>query len=139
MSTTRPASQKHVLSRSTPVELVAITSPSLVAIAIATAVFTWPPTILGWFICGSLGLLIAVTSGRTSAIKFSLIEWPRPETNGDVAVNAIAYNGVLIIGTALDQILWTASNSLLLTVGVGAILPLWFLKHIRLVAFLDEE
>jgi hypothetical protein len=86
-----------------------------------------------------LGLLVAVASGRTSAIKLSLIKWPRPEARGDLAVNAIAYNGVLIIGTVLAQIVWTASNSLLLAAGVGAVLPIWFLKHIQFLVFLDDE
>ena len=139
MPTTRSGSQNHVLSRFTSVELVVISSPSLVALTTATVVFTWPSTVLGWLFCGLLGLLVAVTSGRTSAIELSLIEWPRPETKGDVAVNAIAYNGVLIIGTVLGQIVWTVSNSFLLAAVVGAILPFWFLKHIRLLAFLDVE
>ncbi len=139
MSNPRLSSQKHVLSRSTSVELVAITSPSLVALATATVVFTWPPTVLGWLLCGLLGLLVAVTSGRTSAIEFSLIEWPRPETKGDIAVNAIAYNGVMIPGTALAQFVWEISNNPLLAAGVGAILPIWFLKHIQLLAFLDVQ
>ncbi|GAA0642640.1 hypothetical protein GCM10009019_00490 [Salarchaeum japonicum] len=54
-------------------------------------------------------------------------------------MNAIAYNGVLIIGTVLGQIVWTASNSLLLAAGVGAVLPVWFLKHIQFLVFLDVE
>ena len=139
MSTTRPASQKHVLSRSTSVELVIITSPSIVALATATVVFTWPPTVLGWLLCGLLGLLVAITSGRTSAIGFSLVEWPRPETKGDVAVNAIAYNSVVILGTVLGQVVWTVSKSLILAAWIGAILPLWFLKHIQLLVLLDVE
>lgn len=139
MTTTGPDSQKYALSRSTPVELVTITSPTLVSLATATVVLTWPPTVLGWILCGLLGLLVAITSGRTSAIEFALIEWPCPETKGDVVVYAIAYNGVLLIGTLLGQMVWTVSNSLSLTAGVGAILPVWFLKHIQLLVFLDRE
>lgn len=138
MSIARQGSQGHILNRYTSAELVIITSPCLISLAIGTVVFSWPPTILGWLSCGLFGLLIAIGSGRTSTIGFSLIEWPRPETKGDIAVNAIAYNGVLVLGTALGQVVWSISNSLLLAGGTGMILPLWFLKHIHLLVFLDE-
>jgi hypothetical protein len=88
---------------------------------------------------GSLGLLVAIASGRRQSSKFSLIEWPRPDQESDVIVNGIAYNSVLILGSVLGQIAWTVSNSFLLTAGIGAILPFWFLKHIRLLAFPDVE
>jgi hypothetical protein len=139
MTTAQQGFEKYILSRYTSVELVAITSPCLIVLATATVVYNWPSTVLGGFVSGLLGLLVAVASGRTSAVEFSLIKWPRPESKGDLAVNAIAYNGVLIIGTVLGQIVWTASNSLLLAAGVGAVLPVWFLKHIQFLVFLDSE
>lgn len=139
MTAAQQGFEKYILSRYTSVELVAITSPCLIVLATATVVYNWPSTVLGGFVSGLLGLLVAVASGRTSAVKLSLIKWPQPESKSDLAVNAIAYNGVLIIGTVLGQIVWTASNSLLLAAGVGAVLPVWFLKHIQFLVFLDSE
>ncbi|MDT3437660.1 hypothetical protein [Haloarcula sp. 1CSR25-25] len=139
MATAQQGTEGNILTRYTAVEIGTSTSPYLVVLAIASVVYSWPLTVLGWCVSGLLGLLVAVASGRTSAIKLSLIKWPRPEARGDLAVNAIAYNGVLIIGTVLAQIVWTASNSLLLAAGVGAVLPIWFLKHIQFLVFLDDE
>lgn len=114
------------------------TSPTLGSLGVGTVVFSWPSTLLGWFSCGLLGLLIAVGLSRTPTAGYSLVDWPQPETKGDVAVNGIAYNGVLVLGVALAQVLWSVSNSILLAMIMGAILPIWFLKHIDLLAFLDE-
>jgi len=139
MTTAQQGFEKYILSRYTSVEISTLTSPCLFVLAAATVVYSWPPAVLGWFVFGLLGLLVAVASGRTSAVKLSLIKWPQPESKSDLAVNAIAYNGVLIIGTVLGQIVWTASNSLLLAAGVGAVLPVWFLKHIQFLVFLDVE
>ncbi|WP_227262398.1 hypothetical protein [Salarchaeum japonicum] len=139
MTTAQQGFEKYILSRYTSVEISTLTSPCLFVLAAATVVYSWPPAVLGWFVSGLLGLLVAVASGRTSAVKLSLIKWPQPESKSDLAVNAIAYNGVLIIGTVLGQIVWTASNSLLLAAGVGAVLPVWFLKHIQFLVFLDVE
>jgi len=139
MATAQQGTEEHILTRYASVEIGTITSPCLIVLATATVVYNWPPAVLGWFVSGLLGLLIAVVSGRTSAIRPSLIKWPRAESRGDLAVNAIAYNGVLIIGTVLGQIVWTVSNSLLLAAGVGAVLPVWFLKHIQFLVFLDGE
>jgi hypothetical protein len=139
MATAQGETEEHILTQYVSVEICAITSPCLIVLATATIVYSWPPAVLGWFVSGLLGLLVAVASGRKSAVKPSLIKWPRPESRGDLAVNAIAYNGVLIIGTVLGQIVWTVSNSLLLAAGVGAVLPVWFLKHIQFLVFLDGE
>ena len=139
MATAQQGTEGHILTRFTAAEIGTITSPCLIVLATTTVVYSWPPAVLGWFVSGLLGLLVAVASGRTSAIKPSLIKWPRPESRGDLAVNAIAYNGVLMIGTVLGQIMWTASNSLLLAAGIGAVLPVWFLKHIQFLVFLDGE
>ncbi|EMA27589.1 hypothetical protein [Haloarcula japonica] len=139
MATAQQGTEEHILTRYASVEIGTITSPCLIVLATATVVYNWPPAVLGWFVSGLLGLLIAVVSGRTSAIRPSLIKWLRAESRGDLAVNAIAYNGVLIIGTVLGQIVWTASNSLLLAAGVGAVLPVWFFKHIQFLVFLDGE
>ena len=139
MATAQQGTEEHILTRYTSVEIGTITSPCLIVLAAATVVYSWPPAVLGWFVSGLLGLLVAIASGRTSAVKLSLIKWPRPESKGDLAVNAIAYNGVLIIGTVLGQIVWTASNSLPLAAVVGAVLPVWFLKHIQFLVFLDGE
>jgi hypothetical protein len=139
MATAQEETEEHILTRYVSVEICAITSPCLIVLATATVVYSWRPAVLGWFVSGLLGLLVAVASGRTSAIKPSLIKWPRPESRGDLAVNAIAYNGVLIISTVLGQIVWTAANSLLLAAVVGAVLPVWFLKHIQFLVFLNSE
>ena len=127
------------LRRNTVVELAGTTSPLTICLAVVVVLFPAPVTLLGWFACGLLGLCTTVGLSRTSEVGFSLIEWPRAETNGDLAVNAIAYNGVLILGTILGQVVWSVSTGLLLAVGTSTILPFWFLKHIHLLVFLAEE
>lgn len=139
MTTTQQETEEHIMTRSTFVEIGAITSPCVGVLATVTVVYGWPPTVLGWFVSGVFGLFIAVPLGRTPAGKLSLLSWPRPEARDDVAVNVIAYNGVLIIGTVLGQIVWAISNSLLLAAAVGAVLPVWFLKHIQFLVLLDAE
>ena len=139
MPTTRRHPQNNTLNRYTSVELATISSPSLIFLTVGTVGFSWPSTVLWWLSCGLLGLLIAVGSDRTATIGYSLIDWPRPETKGDIAVSGIAYNSVLIIGTALAQVIWGVSNSLLLAASTGTFLPFWFLKHIHLLVFLGEE
>ncbi|MDT3436889.1 MULTISPECIES: hypothetical protein [Halobacteriales] len=74
-----------------------------------------------------------------SNINYGLVDWPRPATTVDVAVNGIAYNSVLVLGIGLAQVVWIASDNILLGVAIGAILPSWFLKHIHLLVFLGEE
>ncbi|MXR43074.1 hypothetical protein GRX01_17225 [Halobaculum sp. WSA2] len=139
MAAAQQDTKEHILTRYSAVEIGTITSPCLTILATATVVYGWPLTVLGWFVSGLFGLLVAVASDRTSVVEFSLIKWPQPESRGELAVNAIAYNGVLILGTVLGQIAWTVSTSLLLAAGVGAVLPVWFLKHIQFIVFLDDE
>jgi hypothetical protein len=139
MATAQQETKEHILIRYASVEVGTLTSPCVIVLVTATVVYSWPPAVLGWFVSGLLGLIIAVASGRMSTVEFSLIEWPCPESRADVAVNGIAYNGVLIIGTVLGQTVWTASNSPLLAAGVGAVLPVWFLKHIQFLVFPDGE
>jgi hypothetical protein len=127
------------LEQNTVTELAVITSPTTTALILGVGLFSFPIALLGWLSCGLLGLLVAVTSGRTSNISYSLVDWPRPETTGNVAINGIAYNSVLILGIGLTQVVWIASDNVLLSVGIGAVLPSWFLKHIHLLVFLEEE
>ena len=127
------------LRRNTVVELAVTTSPLAICLAVVVVLFPASVRLLGWFACGLLGLYTTVGLSRTSAVGFSPLEWPRPETNGDLAVNAIAYNGVLILGTVLGQIVWSVSTGPLLAVGTSTILPFWFLKHIHLLMFLADE
>lgn len=116
-----------------------ITSPCLIGLVTVTVAYDWPPVVLGWFGLGVLGLVVAVASDRTATTEFSLITWPRAGSRDDLVVSAIAYNAVLIIGTVLGQVAWIASQSPPLAAGVGAILPVWFLKHIRFLVFLDDD
>lgn len=134
----RGTTLKNVLQRHTAVELVAISGPSLVGFTLGVLVLSWPSAVLGWALCGLLGLFIAVGSGRTSVVEYSLIEWPRSTTTQDIAVNAIAYNGVLVLGTLLVQFVFAASDSITIAAFAATVLPFWFLKHIRLFVYLDE-
>ena len=127
------------LRRNTVVEIAGTTSPLAICLTVVVVLFPAPVRLLGWFTCGLLGLCTTVGLSRASAVGYSPLEWPRPETNGDLAVNAIAYNGVLILGTILGQVVWSVSTSLLLAGGTSTILPFWFLKHIHLLVFLAEE
>ena len=130
---------KSRLERSTVTELAVITSPITTILVLGVVFFSFPLILLGWLSCGLLGLLVIMASGRTSNISYSLVNWPRPETIGDVAINGTAYNSVLVLGISLAQVVWIASDKILLGVGIGAILPCWFLKHIHLLVFLGEE
>lgn len=130
---------KSRLERSTVTELATITSPTTVILVLGVVLFSFPLRLLGWLSCGLLGLLAAVASGRMSNINYGLVDWPRPATTVDVAVNGIAYNSVLVLGIGLAQVVWIASDNILLGVAIGAILPSWFLKHIHLLVFLGEE
>ena len=138
MPTKQRGLRGNTLSRYTSLELAVSTSPTVVSLAVGTMVVSWPFTLLGWLSFGLFGLLVAVGSSRTSTVGHSLVDWPRPETKSDVAVNGIAYNGVLVLGVTLAQVIWSVSNSILLAVITGTILPVWFLKHIYILAFLDE-
>lgn len=139
MSTASNGSRKSILNRHTSLELVTIASPCLIFLVAGTVVLSWPLAVLGWFSCGLLGLLIAVGSGRTSTIGLSLIDWPRPESNGDIVVSALAYNSVLFLGTVIAQVVWEISGNFVLTVGIGLFLPGWFLKHIHFLVFIADE
>ena len=129
--------RRNMLKRYTPLEVTALASPSLVSLVYGVWIFSWPRTLLVWSVCGLVVLVLAVVSGRTSAIAYSLLEWPRPEIKSDVAASMVAYNGVLTLSIVLGQIAWNVSNNLLLATGIGALTPLWFLKHLRLLVFLD--
>lgn len=138
MSPTQHDIRGDVVGRYTVLEVTVLASPSLVSLVSGVWVFSWPRTLLVWFACGLGVLVLAVVSGRTSAIRYSLLEWPQSETKADIAASTIAYNGVLALGIVLGQIAWSVSNNRLLATSIGALLPLWFLKHLRLLVFLEE-
>jgi len=108
-------------------------------LVLGVSLFSLPIVLLGWFGSGLAGLIIALSASRTSKSDYSLVQWPRPQTPGDILINGIAYNSVVLLGTVLAQVVWLASNSPLFGVGIGVILPLWFLKHIHLLVFLGES
>ncbi len=127
------------LARCTVVELVAITFPLGASLVLGVSLFSLPIALLGWFGSGLAGLMVALSASRTSKSDYSLVQWPRPQTMGDILINGIAYNSVVLLGTILAQVVWLASKSTLLGVGIGVILPLWFLKHVHLLVFLGES
>lgn len=71
MATAQQGAEEHILIRYASVEIGTIISPCLIVLATATVVYTWPPAVLGWFVSGLLGLLVAVVSGRTSVVDFN--------------------------------------------------------------------
>lgn len=127
-----------VFQQNTVLELIVVTLPTSSGLALGRLIFSVPMTLFSWFVTGMFVLIIVVASGRTSTIDYSLVKWPRPETVGDLIINGIAYDSVLVLGVGLAQMVWIASDNVLLSGGIAAILPIWFLKHIRLLVFLGE-
>lgn len=104
MASTQHDVRRDVLGRYTALEVAVLTSPSLISLMGGVWFFSWPRTLFVWFTCGLVVLVLAVISGRTPAIAYSLLEWPRSETKADIATSMIAYNGVLVLSIVLGQI-----------------------------------
>jgi hypothetical protein len=122
----------------TAIEIVGTVLPVLLLIIVSTILFSWPPTVLAWFSCGVGGLILVIWTGRAPTISVTVLDWPRPESGADIVINAIAYNGVLVLGTVIAEIVWQVSTTVLLAALVGVFLPFWFLKHIQFIAFMDS-
>lgn len=122
----------------TAIEIVGTVLPVLLLIIVSTILFSWPPTVLAWFSCGVGGLILVIWTGRAPTISVTVLDWPRPESGADIVINAIAYNGVLVLGTVIAEIVWQVSTAVLLAALVGVFLPFWFLKHIQFIAFMDS-
>ncbi|WP_262174571.1 hypothetical protein [Haloarcula laminariae] len=123
----------------TGVELIVTASPSVFLSLFITAVLGFPPSIIVWFSCGIAGLGLAIVSGRTNRVPFAVLDWPRPDHGGDLLINAIGFNGVLLLGTIVAEVVWRITASALFSVLGAALLPTWFLKHIQFIVFIDSE
>lgn len=125
-------------SRHTVVEVLGTTVPVSVLFLVGTLTLASLWGTFGLFLWGSACLTVAVWTGRSVGVPIDLLEWPRPETGTDILVSVIAYDGVLLLGTFVAQLAWEASGSLAMALVVSGVLPVWFLKHVHFLAFLDE-
>jgi hypothetical protein len=116
-----------------------VTTPGLFLLGAGAVFLSWPPTLFGWFSCGLVAILGTRFIDQSSVLDASIVVWPRPETRADFAVNAIAYNGVLVISTALSQLVWDLSRELAFAAVAAGFLPLWFLEHLSFLAFFGES
>jgi len=128
-----------VLSQSTVAEIVTTVLPCALILIGSTISFSLPLTMIGWFTCGVGGLVLTIGLSRANVLPSSILDWPQPQSGADIAVSAIAYNGVIVLGTVLAEFVWQVTSTILFAVPVGILLPLWFLKHIKFIAFIDSE
>ena len=121
--------------RTTFLELALLTLPLSGSISLLVALSFLSVTVGLWFVSAWLGLFVGLWTGRSTTIRYSLVDWPRPQTTGDNMTAALAYNSVLGFGVLLGSVAWSASDSMLLSSAIAAVVPLWFLKHIHLFIF----
>lgn len=99
--------------------------------------FTWRPTVFWLAICGWAGLSLGIGRSRASE-GLTIIRWPHPSSTLDKVTTAIAYNGVLGLGTLVSTIAWLATRWFIIGVVVATVMPVWLLKHIRIILELSE-
>lgn len=108
----------------------------VVIIALVGA-FMWQPTVLWLAVCAWAGLSLSL-GGSRAAERVTVVRWPHPSSTLDKATSVIAYNGVLGLGILMSTIAWLATRGFIIGVIVAAVLPVWFLKHIRTILALTE-
>lgn len=118
------------------VEVGSFAAPVMV-IALA-GVFTWRPAVFWLTICGCAGLSLSLSASRATE-GITIIRWPHPSSMPDKVTTVIAYNATIGIGTIVSTVAWLTTDWFLIGVIVAAILPLWLLKHIRVILTLDES
>ena len=130
---------RSAYTRNTVVEVLVTTVPASLLILAGTIQLASLWRIFGLFLWGIVWLTVAIWTERSGGVPVDVVEWPRPGTRVDVLVTVIGYDSVLLLGTVVAQLAWEASGSLAIALVVSGVLPIWFLKHVHFLVFLDEE
>lgn len=108
----------------------------VVVVAVVGA-FTWRPTVLWLAVCGWVGLSLSLGGSRATE-RITVVRWSHPSSTVDKVTTAIAYNGVLGLGILVSTIAWLVTHWFIIGVIVAAVMPIWLLKHIRVVLALTK-
>ena len=115
----------------------------MLPIALGVVVLIWQldlqyPTV-SWFLLGWGSLAIAVGLGRTHATQFGIANWSRSDDPADRVTLAAASNGVLVLSVIITEVVWQATDRPLLSAVLAIALPIWYLKHVRVILALDAD
>ena len=115
---------------------VGLFATPVVAITLVGA-FTWRPTVLWFAVGGWAGLSLGLGESRATE-GITIVRWPYPSSTLDKVTTIIGYNGVLGLGILVSTIAWLAPRWFIIGMIVSFFLPLWLLKHIRVILALGE-
>ena len=112
-------------------------------IAIGYGVLIWRldlqyPTV-SWFLLGWGSLAIGVGLGRSDATRFGIAEWSRSDDPADRVTLVIAANGVLVLSVVITEVGWQVTGRPFVSAGLAIVLPIWYLKHVRVILALDSN
>ena len=112
-------------------------------IAIGFGVLIWRldlqyPTV-SWFLLGWGSLAIGVGLGRSDATRFGIAEWSRSGDQADRVTLVVAANGVLVLSVVITEVVWQVTGRPFVSAGLAILLPVWYLKHIRVILALDSN
>lgn len=124
----------RVLGR-TSVEVGLFAAPVVVVSLIG--VFVWRPAVFWLAICAWAGLSLSLGGSRATE-RITLVRWPCPSSTADKATTVIAYNGVLGLALLVSTIAWLATRWFIVGVVAAVVIPVWLLKHIRVILALSE-
>ena len=94
------------------------------------------PSIFSLVFCGWGGLTLGLSAGRWRK-RFAFVTWERPTTRVAQLTTILAYCCVLGMSVVVALVICAVTSSFLVSGGIAALAPIWFLKHLLFILELD--
>ena len=137
----------HEMAAETAIRSIGTTAAEIslfvLPIALGFLVLIWRldlqyPTV-SWFLLGWGSLAIAVGLGRCDATRFGIAKWSRSDDPADRVTLVAAANGVLMLSVVITEVVWQVTGWPFVSAGLAIVLPIWYLKYIRVILALDSS